>query len=242
MYPAELYRSVHRGNPGDVDYYRRVCSGADTVLELGCGAGRIAHAVAADGVDVVGLEMDPALRALGADGPASLLAGDMRSFSLGRTFDRILIPYNGLYCLTTDADQLRCLEQVRAHLVPTGLLVFDGYNADPFHEEGADGGNDEDELGMVARARAEGRQWRVYEQSRWEPRAQRITARYVHVPEDGGSPVEATIVQRYLLSWQVGPLLARAGLSLVALQGGFDQSAHDPDESDLLIGIARLGS
>ncbi|MFW5925774.1 MAG: class I SAM-dependent methyltransferase [Myxococcota bacterium] len=241
-YPAELYAAVHRGNPGDVDYYRRVCSGVDTALELGCGWGRIAHAVAADGVDVMGLELDPDLRAMAPAGPATILAGDMRDFSLETRFDRVLIPYNGLYYLLDPAELVACLRCARAHLAPGGLLVFDGYAADAFHATDPGTGPDEDELGHVSTAGVDGRRFHVYEQSLWEPDRQRITARYVHVPEDGGPSVEAFVRQRYLLSAEVAPLLAQAGLELITLQGGFDQSAFDPEDSEMLIAVACSSS
>jgi SAM-dependent methyltransferase len=236
-YPPALYAAVHRGNPGDVDYYRRVCAGVRTVLELGCGWGRIANAVAADGCEVVGLEREGSLRALGAGGAAQLVAGDMRSFDLGRIFDRVIIPYNGIYCLLDEASVRACLQCARAHLAPEGLLVFDGYAGDAFHDD-PDATPGWDALEPVARVTALGATWEVHEQSRWDRAGQRIDARYVHVPVDGGDAVEAVIPQRYLLSGQVPNVLAEAGLRLVALQGGFDQSAFDPEQSGMLIAVA----
>jgi SAM-dependent methyltransferase len=238
-YPPSLYAAVHRGNPGDVDYYRRVCAGVGSVLELGCGWGRIAHAVAADGPEVVGLERDGGLRNIAAPGPAELVAGDMRRFDLGRTFDRVIVPYNGIYCLLDEDALSSCLQCVRGHLAVDGLLVFDGYAADAFHDDAvAEHAPEWDALERVARVEVGGTRWDVHEQSRWDPALQRIDARYVHVPGDGGPPVEALLPQRYLLSRQVPDLLSRAGLGLVALQGGFDQAAFDPEESEQLIVVA----
>jgi SAM-dependent methyltransferase len=236
-YPPALYAAVHRGNAGDVDYYRCVCAGAQSVLELGCGVGRIAHAVAADGCEVVGIERDRGLLDLAPAGPASLLRGDMRAFQLDRRFDRIIAPYNGMYCLLDEDDLLACLGCVREHLAPEGLFVFDGYAADAFHAEGAESAPGWDALEPVAAAEVDGVAWEVLEQSWWDPRTQRIDARYVHVAS-GGQTVEATISQRYLLSHQVGGLLEHVGLRLMALQGGFDQAAFEPDQSELLIAVA----
>jgi SAM-dependent methyltransferase len=236
VYPPALYAAVHRGNAGDVDYYRRVCAGARSVLELGCGVGRIAHAVAADGCEVVGIERDPGLLGLAPAGPASLMAGDMRAFQLDRRFDRIIAPYNGMYCLLDEEALLSCLRCVREHLAPEGLFVFDGYAADAFHGEGAESPPGWDDLEPVAAAEVDGVAWEVLEQSWWDPRTQRIDARYVHV--GGGQTIEAMIAQRYLLSHEVGGLLEQVGLGLVALQGGFDQSAFDPEQSELLIAVA----
>lgn len=237
-YPAALYEAVHRGNPGDVDYYRRVCAGAQRVLELGCGTGRVAHALARDGVEVIGIDGQAGLLARGREGPATLLEDDMIQFELGRRFERIVIPYNGLYCLPDREQQRCCLERCRTHLAPEGLVVFDGYAADRFHAEDPDPETLEDELEHVTTVRTDGSLWDVYEQSLWERGKQRLIARYVHVPRQRGDPVEGVIPQRYLLSEEVAPLLEEAGLQLIALQGGFDQSAFDPETSELLIVIA----
>lgn len=80
----------------------------------------------------------------------------------------------------------------------------------------------------------------MLEQSRWEPATHRLAARYAHVPDDGGESIEMRIRQRYLLSGQVGSPLCRAGLETVALLGGFDPSAFDPEESELLVVVAGL--
>ena len=40
-YDAELYELLHSGTPGDLAFYRKWCRGADNVLELGCGYGRV---------------------------------------------------------------------------------------------------------------------------------------------------------------------------------------------------------
>ena len=248
-YPADLYAAVHRGNAGDVDFYRRVSSGARSVLELGLQCYFLFmqlrplsfESLSADGVEVVGLEQDPELAARARASGLEVHEADMRRFDLGRTFDRVILPYNGIYCLLSEEDVISCLRSACAHLTDEGLLVFDAYAADDFHVQV--GAPDEDELGLVTTAEVAGRRFSVYEQTRFDPHARRLDARYVHVPDDGGAPIEAVIAQRYLLSQEVEPLLERAGLRLIALLGGFDQAAFDPEESETLIAVAcRQGS
>jgi SAM-dependent methyltransferase len=248
-YPADLYVAVHRGTEGDIDFYRRVCTSARSVLELGVGGGRIARALLSDGCEVTGVERDPELLEIaGRVAPsARLVRADMRELDLGARFDRVLLPYNGIYCLLDEADRLACLTSVRDHLAPEGLFVFDAWAADPFHADGAEavedaGGTDEDEPELVADASARDTTYQVFEWSRWVPSRQRIDAFYRHEPADGGASIDATIPQRYLLGDEVAPLLERAGLELVALLGGFDQHAYDPDDSERLIGVARRAS
>ncbi|MFW6050882.1 MAG: class I SAM-dependent methyltransferase [Myxococcota bacterium] len=235
-YPPDLYLAVHSGNEGDVCFYRRACADARDVLELGCGAGRVACAVAADGKDVVGVERDAGLLALAPRCGATFVQQDMREVWLDRAFDRVIAPYHGLYCLLEEADLVAVLERARAHLRPGGLLVFDGWAADRFHEEADPEAPDELEVVKVVHAR--GRTWDVLERSDWDRARQRIDARYRHVPREGGEAVEAVLPQRYLRSAQVGPLLSRAGLELVVLLGGFDDRAWDDDAEHLVV-VAR---
>ena len=235
-YPAELYAAVHRGQPGDVAFYRRVCAGARDVLELGCGFGRVAKPLCDDGHLVTGIDLDHGLLELGRRRAprAELLEADFRTFDLGRRFERILCPFNGLYCLTREEELVEALRRVREHLVPGGLFAFDLYDADDFHREAP---ATEDVPELVASVEALGTKWDVFEHSLWERSTQRIDAIYTHVPHDGRPRVMATIAQRYLLSPQLEPLLAEAGLSLLALHGDFDEQPHDRS-SRLLIGIA----
>src|SRR6188768_1681102 len=119
-YDAELYGLVHRGTPGDLAFYARVCAGARAVLELGCGYGRLLPALAGVVHSYVGLDCDAGLLRLARRERAAL----------HEPFDRILIPHSGVFCLQSDADVLDCLRCVRAHLRDDGELVLDSYAAD----------------------------------------------------------------------------------------------------------------
>ncbi len=241
-YPPALYAAVHTGNPGDVAYYRRATTGARSVLELGCGYGRVLEGLTRDrSLEVFGLDLDGGLLELAkARAPrAKVVAGDMRDFDLGRRFDRVFVPYNGAYCLLDEEALVSMFRCARLHLTEGGLLVLDAYAADAFHldAEEDEGAGAWDEPGFVKTVEALGTRWDVHEQSRWDRAAQRIDAVYTHVPADGGRSVVAAIPQRYLRAAELPELFARAGLALVALQGGFDQRAFD-ERSPLFVAIA----
>ena len=243
-YPADLYAALHRGLPGDVDFYLRACSGGHSVLELGCGYGRVLTALALAGHQVVGLERDPELAARareavrGAGG--RVVDGDMTNFSLGERFDRIIIPFNGLYCLL-DADEVAsCFRAAAAHLAPGGLFIFDGWAADSFHAEASPDDMSGDHLEPVGMVNARGRVYDVFERSEWARDAQRIDARYLYVARDGSPALEFALPQRYLRSDEALALLRDSGLEPWVVHGGFDQSAYDEEDSELMIITARL--
>ena len=184
--PPELFALLHPGTPGDLAFYRARCAGAARVLELGCGAGRVLLDLARTGHAVTGIDRDPGLLALAREAlgeePAQVCArvtlvdGDMRRFALGRRFERIVIPYNGLYCLADDDEVAACLRCAGEHLSPGGEIVFDAWAADAFHAEAdpdePDAGDDQ----PITHVAWRGRTYDVFEASEWQRAAQRIRA------------------------------------------------------------------
>ncbi len=237
-YPAALYAALHRGNPGDVAFYLEACRGASRVLELGCGYGRVLRPLAEAGHAVTGVDLDPDLAAMARAAVAPLggrvIVGDMAGLALGERFDRVIVPFHGLYCLLDEGAVRRCFEAVRAHLAEGGRLVFDAWAADRFHAEGDASGLPDDHLEPVGTVEAQGIIYDVFEQSRWDRARQRIEARYVHVARDGSGVIECALPQRYLRSDEAVALLEDAGLVPVTIHGGFDGSVYDED-SDLLV-------
>jgi SAM-dependent methyltransferase len=97
--------------------------GADcrSLLEPGCGSGRMLEAFARRGLDVVGIELsDPMVefardRLARAGVRAAVIRADMTNFDLGRTFGGAICPINTLGHLD-EVELARHLECVAAHL------------------------------------------------------------------------------------------------------------------------------
>lgn len=230
---AWLYTALHRGHPGDVDFYLDACEGACTVLELGVGYGRLAIPLAEAGHEVTGIDIDrellAAARARRSEASPEvqrrldLCEGDMTALDLGRCFDRVLIPYSGLHCLLDDEALRRCLSGVAKHLAPGGRLVLDTYLADDLHHdpEAVEG---ESEPELLVEIEVEGRGYVVEEQVRWAREAQRLDTTYRAIPDDGTALVDQRIPQRYLLLEQLEQALREAGMGCVAAYGDFTRS------------------
>ena len=118
---------------GDLEFYRLWADQLPgPVLDLGCGTGRVAWALAGKGTEVVGLDRSPAmLRVAGTKAvgrpmarPPRLLLGDMRDFSLEERFSLVIVPFRSFqFMLDTDA-QRSCLDAIRGHLRPGGRLIL----------------------------------------------------------------------------------------------------------------------
>lgn len=103
------------------------------VLDLGCGTGGHALILASRGLDVAGVDRSRAMldqcaaKAARAGLALELHSGDLRTASLGRTFDAVISMFAVIGYMTTDADLEAAFATARAHLVPGGLFVFDAW-------------------------------------------------------------------------------------------------------------------
>lgn len=226
-YPAALYSAVHDGNPGDREFYRALCRGTEKVLEFGIGDGRIARDIVGEVDKYVGVDLHEGLLARGRAALPNVifLHADMTSVELQERFDRVLLPYNGLYCLLSEESMLEALRNAFAHLKPGGKFAFDVYAADQFHEYAEQ--DELDEHTFVKSVVIEGTEWVVGEHSTWDRASQRIDAHYSH--EASTERITAEIQQRYLLHVELEPLLTRAGFRNIRIAGGF---AGEPAEDD----------
>ena len=95
-----------------------------TVLDAGCGTGRVAIELAARGIDVVGVDLDPPM--LGearAKAPhLEWVEADLCHIDLGRTFDVVAMPGNVMIfvCPGTEGS---VVANMAAHVAPEGVLV-----------------------------------------------------------------------------------------------------------------------
>jgi SAM-dependent methyltransferase len=226
---AELYALTHRGNLGDLEFYQRVCKGARSVLELGAGYGRVLRALADVKRRVVGLELDQAflrlarrnLRTLSAAKRKSvrLVQGDIRDFECAQPFERVLLPYNALYCLLSKSAALSCFRAARRALQPGGVFALDVWNAAEFDRTPMSAAADERE--PIVCVTYAGREYDVFERSRVRQSRKRLDVTYTYEPRKGGEAQRIVLPQRYFLAAEVEDLLGRAGFAIAARYGDF---------------------
>jgi SAM-dependent methyltransferase len=101
---------------------------AGSVLELGCGAGRVTIPLARHGIDITGLDIVPGMLARAQSNAGNLLIrwveADVRDFHLGRQFSLICAPGGVFEHLLERVDQEAMLARVREHLAAGGLFVI----------------------------------------------------------------------------------------------------------------------
>jgi cyclopropane fatty-acyl-phospholipid synthase-like methyltransferase len=127
---AAKYYDVNPTIPDDIAFYQaRLPSSDATVLELGCGTGRVLIPLAAVCGFIHGIERSQAMIThclqklqTAAIPPTKVRVelGDITQFALGRAFDLIIAPYRVFQLLETEAQVDGLFRCVRAHLAPGG--------------------------------------------------------------------------------------------------------------------------
>lgn len=128
---AARYDDVPRGDEAAaVAFLERLAAGGPA-LELAIGTGRIALPLAARGVPVHGIDLAPAMiaqlrRKPGGDQiPVTL--GSFADVPVAGRFRLIYVVFNTLFNLLTQDEQVRCFENVAAHLTEDGAFVVEAF-------------------------------------------------------------------------------------------------------------------
>ncbi len=106
-------------------------AGAGPALELAIGTGRIALPLAARGVRVDGIDISPAvltqLKAQRGGSELAVTVGDFADVPVSGSYRLIYVVWNTFFNLLTQDDQVRCFENVAAHLTDDGCFVIEAY-------------------------------------------------------------------------------------------------------------------
>lgn len=122
---AAAGESVH----GEADFVMRFTP--SSVLDAGCGTGRVARELARRGVDVVGIDIDEDMLATARRKAPELTwrCADLASIELGRSFDVILLAGNVMIFLTPGSEGAVLVNLAR-HLAPGGRVIA-GFQLQP---------------------------------------------------------------------------------------------------------------
>jgi SAM-dependent methyltransferase len=118
-----------------------------TVLDAGCGTGRVAIELARRGVEVVGVDRDAEMLATARRQAPGLEwhQADLAGFDLGRTFDVVVLAGNVLLFVAPGTEG-QVVARCAAHLAPGGRLVAgfsiraDGYDTERLDADAAAAG------------------------------------------------------------------------------------------------------
>ncbi len=199
----------------------RLADGA-RVLELGAGTGRLAIPLAAAGLQVVGLDaserMLQRLQAKPGGEAVTTVHADMVAPPVAGPFDCVLIAFNTLFALSTQAEQIACLTACAALLAPRGEVVLDLAVPQPWRLR-SDRPSGEVVGGQVA-----------MEVGDHDPVTQTIrSAKVLITPTDGIRTLPLRM--RYAYPPELDLMARIAGLQLVSRAAGWGDEPFDRDST-----------
>jgi SAM-dependent methyltransferase len=127
---AERYDDFMRGDEESTVAFLEQLAQKGRALELAIGTGRIALPLVAKGVHVDGIDFSPSmiaqLRSKPGGDQLKVMVGNFADVAVPDTYDLIYIVFNTLFNLLTQDEQIRCFENVAAHLTEKGVFVIEG--------------------------------------------------------------------------------------------------------------------
>lgn len=128
---ARLYRDSRRGDETAAVALLAELAGPGPALELGIGAGRIALPLAAQGIQVDGIDISPdmldQLRSKPGGDTLQATLGSFADVPVSGTYRLIFVVWNTFFNLLSQEEQVRCFENVAKHLREDGCFVIEAY-------------------------------------------------------------------------------------------------------------------
>ncbi|MYD93530.1 MAG: class I SAM-dependent methyltransferase [Chloroflexi bacterium] len=186
-------------------------------LELGIGTGSFALPLAARGVEVHGIDVSEAmveqLRAKEGGESVPVTVGDFAGVEVEGTFSLVYVINNTLFMLTEQEAQVRCFENVAAHLDESGVFLVDAFVPDVTRFD----------RGQEVRARLPDLETVRLDVSTHDPMKQLVDFRHVLLSEAGVRVYPARL--RYAWPSELDLMARLAGLRLRERWGDWDRSA-----------------
>ena len=195
-------------------------SAGGPVLEFGVGTGRIAIALAAHGLHVVGVDASEKMldqlhaKDRGEDPAIQTVLGDMAEVRLEQRFALVLLAFNTLFNLTSQDAQVACVRNAADHLLPGGRLVVEAFVPDPARFDD----------GQAVRAERVEHTSAHLSIERHDPTTQRVDSGHLRVGPAGVQLLPVSI--RYVWPSELDLMARLAGLVREHRWGGWDRSPY----------------
>jgi SAM-dependent methyltransferase len=239
---AHLYDYFQKGVEGDVQFYLDYFQGfRGKNLEMGAGTGRITLPLARNGLQVVALDISPAMlkilleKARQEGLKVEAICADMKRFKLKERFAAILITYRTFQHAYTVEDQFAVLNNVKNHLERDGVFIFDVYNPKWQYIARGDWRWHFDE--WIKLPGVEGRVRMDY-RNRYDMAKQMMYQEFRLRYKDGKELI-LPLKMRFFFRFEMEHLLRLAGFKVEKLYGDFKKSPFDNSSSEM-VWVVRL--
>ena len=196
-------------------------AGGGPALELAIGTGRVALGLVEAGIEVHGIDISTAmvdrLRAKPGGEQIEVRMGDFASVDVDRDYPLIYLVFNTLFALTSQDEQIRCLENVAKHLTDDGVFVVECFVPDLTRYVR----NQNTEVVDVELERV------TLDVSRHDPVSQTVKSQHVFISDEGTKLFPVFL--RYTYPPELDVMARVAGLALRERYGGFRMSPFTSD-------------
>lgn len=233
---AQFYDAV---NPwrDDFDYCVALAGDAGSVLDIGCGTGELAAALApgrrVTGVDPAAAMLDIARARPGGDG-VTWVEADARSVRLEDRFDLIVLTGHAYQVFLTDDDQRAVLATIAAHLSPEGRFIFDTRNPTLMTWKNWTRPKSAQMFDHPRLGRVE-----AWTEHSYDNETSILTYRNGYRVLDGDREYSASARIRYTPQEAVAAMIDEAGLTVDQWLGDWKGNPYDPSARDI-IPLGRL--
>ncbi len=210
----------------DLPLYSSLCTPEHSVLEIGCGTGRVLRALLEQGCRITGVDIsDDMLRVAEAKLHEHLMQGklvlknhDFRCAPLQEQYDRILVTFFMFNYLLTASEQQQFLLNVRQSLAANGVVIIDLFYPQPLALP------DMSDQWEETVFQTEGRQIALRQKRRMVGNIEERIQIYVD-----GTYQDPIVTRRcYVSKKQAGALLTQAGFQNLQATDGYAASAFRP--------------
>jgi SAM-dependent methyltransferase len=114
---------------GDLPFWSAIACrwGSKSILELGCGTGRVTAVLAGQAPTMAADLLIEMLASAQRRAPAArFVAADLREFAFASEFDLIVLADDPLAHLTSLHERMKVMQRIADHLTPDGRLVLEG--------------------------------------------------------------------------------------------------------------------
>jgi SAM-dependent methyltransferase len=242
IYDATYAEKDYRGEvDAIIEAFSRYGDGAvRTVLDLGCGTGNHALPLHARGYCVTGVDLSPAMLAIArekadrASADICLIGGDVRYVDAHGPYDAALLMFAVLGYQHENADVRATFANIRRHLRPGGLLIFDAwYGPGVLADPPASRARVVETMAGAVERRAS---------SEMDVRRHLCTVRYELSPRDGceAAGVIETHTVRYFFPMELEMYLEACGFRLLRMTDAADPE-REPDQRTWNVQVVAQG-
>jgi len=205
----------------------------DSVLDAGCGLGRISVELAAlglnvTGVDIIQTELDAAAESAEAEGvPLELINADLRTFKSSKKYDCAVNLYTSFGYCDTEAEDMEILKNIAASLKDGGTFILECVSRETSIKYWTPG-EEFDRAGFTVRTHFEVK-------GAWEGLSSRWTLYPLGASADSKPVFDHEFVQRLYSAADLCEKMKKCGFKDARAYGDYDLSPYDQNLKTMVI-------